>query len=125
MSDSPSFVQVNSVVDRLFAGDFPAETSPEVLITGQNLVRGAVLGRITASGKLNLSLSAAGDGSEVPFAILAHDTDATAADNTSTPVYLTGTFNEGALTLGAAHTVTSIKVALRDRGIFLKTAQSV
>ncbi len=123
MSDAPLFATESSVVDRLFAGHQQLETDTGVLITGQNLVRGSVLGKITASGKLTLSLSAAGDGSEAPFAILAHDTDATAADNDSTPIYLTGDFSDNAIVLGAGHTAASIKDGLRNIGIFLKTPQ--
>ena len=56
----PAFNLSNAVVDRLIAGDdADLVTDVGVLITGQNLTRGAVLGKITASGKLNLSLSAA------------------------------------------------------------------
>ena len=116
----PQFNTENAVVDRLIASDTQLETDTGVLITGQNLVRGAVLGKITASSKLNLSLSAAVDGSEVPYAILAEDTDATAADVSETPIYLAGAFNSNALTIGTAHTVASIKDGLRAIGIWLK-----
>jgi len=105
--------------DNLIAGDFPLVTDAETLIVGQNLVRGAVLGQITASGKLTLSVLAAADGSEVPYAILSGDTDATAGDAPCV-AYKTGQFSEGALTLGVGHTAGSIKDGLRDRGIFLQ-----
>jgi hypothetical protein len=44
------------------------------------LPRGALLGKITATGKYILSLAAAADGSQVPDAILLEPVDATAAD---------------------------------------------
>lgn len=50
------------------------------LITGQNLGAGAVLGRITASGKYTLLAPAAADGSQTAAAILGAATNATAAD---------------------------------------------
>ena len=105
--------------DRLVAGD-PGQALPRkiTLITGQNLVRGAVLGKITASGKYNLSLSAAVDGSQTPDAILAEDCDATAADK-ETVAYFTGPFNQSRVTLGAAHTVDTIREGLRAKGIHL------
>lgn len=106
--------------DSLHAGDFPIRTRKVTIITGQNVVRGAVLGRITASGKYNLSLSAAGDGSQTPIAILAEDVDATAADKEAV-VYISGDFNSTALTLGTAHTVASITEGLRDLNIYLHT----
>ena len=105
--------------DNLFAGDQDRMEGKGVLISGQNLVRGAVLGKITTGGKLTLSLSASSDGSQVPFAILAHDCDASAADKECI-VYEAGTFNELALTLGTAHTIASIRAGLRDLNINLR-----
>jgi len=105
--------------DNLFAGDFDVVTDAGTLITGQNLTRGAVLGKITASGKLNLSLSAASDGSQTPFAILAESADATSADKACS-IYLAGEFNQAALTFGTAHTAATTKAGLRALGIFLK-----
>lgn len=72
------------------------------------------------SGKYVLSLAAATDGSQTPVAILAEDANATSADVT-TVAYLTGEFNSAAMTFGSGHTAASVKDALADRGIFLKT----
>lgn len=104
--------------DQLQAGDFPIRTSKLVLISGQNVARGAVLGKITASGKLNLSLSAAGDGSQVPHCIAAEDVDATSGDK-DIVVYLSGDFNQNKLIFGTAHTIASTREGLRDLSIFL------
>lgn len=106
--------------DSLHAGDFPIRTRKVTIITGQNLVRGAVLGKITASSKYNLSASAAADGSQTPTAILAEDVDATTADKEAV-AYISGDFNATALTLGAGHTVASITEGLRDQNIYLHT----
>ena len=57
-----------------------------ILITGQNLAAGTVLGKITASGKYTLHNNAASDGSEVAVAILYDDTNATSADTPCTVV---------------------------------------
>ena len=75
------------------------------------------------SGKLVLSLSAAKDGSNVPYAIAAATVDASAADK-GISVYLSGEFNEDALTLGTGHTVASIRDGFRDKGIHLKSPVS-
>lgn len=105
--------------DRLLGGTtYGVVARPVKVIMGQNLVRGAVLGKITASQKCNLSLSAAVDGSQTPYAILAEDCDATAADK-DTIAYTAGEFNESRLTLGAAHTLDSIREGLRGLGIHL------
>lgn len=90
------------------------------LISGQNVVRGTVLGQITSGGKLNKSLSAAGDGSGTPFGIAVQDVDASSGDK-EIDVYTRGSFNEHALILGASHTVASIREGLRDKGIYLET----
>lgn len=110
--------QGNLTPDNLLAGDYPRATKV-VTLTGGAYTRGTVLGRITASDKYNKSLSAAGDGSQVPKAILAADTDASGGDVLG-PIYFTGEFNEDALVLGAGHSVASIRDGLRQIGIFLK-----
>ena len=108
------------IPDKLIAGSFPRVSKSITLITGQNLVRGAVLGKITASGKYTLSLSASVDGSETPALILTKAADATAADLV-TLGYQSGEFNEDALTIGTGHTADSIRDGLRDLSIYLKT----
>jgi hypothetical protein len=55
-----------------------------VLISGQNLNVGTVLGKITVSGKYTLHNNAASDGSEVAAAILYNTTDASAGDTACT-----------------------------------------
>lgn len=107
--------------DNLIVGE-DTVTDSGVLIAGQNLARGALLGKITASGKLTLSLSASTDGSEVPYAILNEATDATAADKVC-PIILSGEVNDGSVTFGTGHTAASTKDGLRSEGIFLKTAK--
>lgn len=88
------------------------------LISGQNLERGAVLGKITASGKYTLSLSEAVDGSETPDLILVEDTDASAGDVVCV-AYERGDFIEDNLTIGTGHTADSIREGLRSKGITL------
>jgi hypothetical protein len=56
------------------------------LISGQNLIVGTVLGKITASGKYTLHNNAATDGSEIASAILRNSTDASTADKPCTVV---------------------------------------
>lgn len=114
-----SYAETSLTPDRLIAGgQIGLITRKITLITGQNLQRGAVLGKITASSKYNLSLSAAGDGSQTPDLILAEATDATAADKVTT-AYVTGVFNDRAVTLGAAHTADTVREGLRAKGIHL------
>lgn len=91
---------------------------PITLLMAQVQPRGAVLGKITATGKYVLSLAAAVDGSQVPAAILVDDTNATAAD-AAVLGYTRGDFLASGLTLGAGHTVASVRAAFKDIGIFI------
>lgn len=49
------------------------------LASGQNLTRGTVIGRISATGILTQSVQTATDGSEVPVGAMVHSVDATSA----------------------------------------------
>lgn len=105
--------------DQLIAGNAHLLMAKAItVVSGQKLVRGAVIGKITAGGKYTLSASAAADGSQSPDLILAEDCDATGADRTAL-AYIRGDFNANALTLGAGHTIVSISEGLRTKGIAL------
>jgi len=119
-----SFSSATYSDDKLVAGNAHLLVAKSItLISGQNLVRGAVLGKITASGKYNLSLSAAADGSQTPDLVLAEDCNASAGDKTAL-AYSRGDFNVNALTIGTAHTAASITEGLRAKGIVLVPAQA-
>ena len=105
--------------DDILAGDFPVVTESVTIASGQNLVRGTVLGKITSGGKYVKSLSASSDGSQTPDAILLEDCDASEADKVA-PVAISGSLNPNALTYGDSHTAASIKAGLRAKSIFLK-----
>lgn len=116
----PSRTEEAYAPDRLIAGDHPRMTETLTVISGQNLARGALVGKITASGKLTLSLSAAGDGSQVPYGVMADDVDASAADKAG-PVFLSGEFAEEVVTYGTGHTAATVQDGLRDKSIYLKS----
>lgn len=101
--------------DNLIAGSTPPiATKTGTLITGQNLVRGAVLGRIGASKKLTECNTGAADGSQVPMAILVHATDASAADKTC-QIYVAGDFHKDEMTWHASFATDLDKEAAFDR----------
>lgn len=107
-------VKVNDLVvstQRIF-------TRKLTLLSGQNVARGALLGAVTASGKLRLALAASEDGSEEPMAIALESVHADGAD-ASIHVYLAGDFDERKLILGAGITVADHVVPLAKGGIFL------
>lgn len=99
----------------LLAGDKPVLQRTIVLSSGQNLKRGALLGRITATDEYVLSLTASADGSEVPAAVLAIDCDATAADKITTG-FFSGEFNASKMVFGTGHSATTAEAAFRKAG---------
>jgi hypothetical protein len=96
------------------------------ILAGQNLAAGSVLGLITASGKLVLSLLAAGDGSQAPMAVLAHDIKTydidgvTGLDMKASVIVDEAYLNETALIIGTGHTVATVKDAFRPLGMLLR-----
>ncbi len=108
--------------DALTAGNEHLLVGKKVTIgSGQNLPRGAVLGKVSASGEYKLSAASASDGSETPDLILAEDCDASGGAKEAL-AYSRGDFNGHALTLGAGHTLDSIKEGLRVKGIIIVNA---
>lgn len=60
--------------DKLFAGDFPLATEAVPISSGEgSLLRGTVLGVVTATGKLAVVDKLANDGSQTPYCVLAED----------------------------------------------------
>lgn len=119
-----SYASTSYTPDQLIAGEFDDLVAEKItVISGQNLVRGAVLGKITASGKYNLSLSAASDGSQTPDLVLAEDIDASGGDKVAL-AYSRGDFNAQKLTIGTGHTIASIKEGLRVKNIILINSQN-
>ena len=108
--------------DNLIAGTTQLVTDSVTIASSAALVRGAVLGVITSGGKYILSATAAGDGSETAYAVLAEDADASGGDVTGVAVYIKGEFNENALSFGVGHDAASVKPQLRAVGIFTKSA---
>ena len=108
--------------DNLLAGEYPRIERLVTIAAGADLTKGAVLGRITASGKFKLSASASSDGSQTPDAILAEKASAAGAD-VQAVVYFSGEFNENALTLGAGHTLDAVRLTLKAKSIYLRANQ--
>ena len=106
----------------IVAGDFPVETAGATIGTAADLTAGAVLGRITASGKYIRSVAAASDGSQTPAAILLTDAAAASADAAAV-ILLAGAVDQAKLNFGAGHTAATVETAFRAAGrpIFLKS----
>lgn len=106
------------VPDLLIAGDKPIHTDGVVILSGETVSRGDLLGIITVGGQAILSASAAGDGSEVPVCIAGEDVDASGGD-TNSWAYFAGEFNENQMTFGTGHTADSVRAGLRNKSIYL------
>ncbi len=107
----------------VIVGD-PIVTDSGIVEAGQNLPAGAVLGR-NGAGKLKLCAKkdANGtditDGTQVPFAVLLEDVDASQNDKIA-PILLMGQVDIDALVFGNGWDKESIKDALRENAIFAK-----
>lgn len=105
--------------DNLLAGDSDDVVAIKgILAAGNNLKRGTVLGKITASKKFTLSLAASNDGSQAADVILTHDADATTGD-VEVLVYVGGQFNKNAVTYGAGQSLDTVFDTLRGKGILI------
>lgn len=112
--------------DNLIAGSAVETVSTGyILLTGQVVVRGQMMGRITATGKWKKYQSASVDGSEIPRGVSAEAIDATAADK-KIVIYTTGEFNKNALVFDGGDTLTvAVKNLLQDVNIHTKDSVSV
>lgn len=108
--------------DTLVAGQTQPITENQTLISGQVLARGTLVGRITSGGKMTLSLLASSDGSQIPYGILLDSYDASAGDLVGCGVMVKGEFDQNAVIFGTGQTIANTHDALRDAGIYLKTA---
>lgn len=94
----------------------------EVVIDAGDLARGSVLGAKTATGNYILSLSAAGDGSEVPSVVLAEDVDASTDPKRATVYVECRGVDEAKLVFGTGHDADSVRGPLAQRGIYLEVS---
>lgn len=111
------------VPDQLIAGNLKLVTDTVTIGASQTLIRGAVLGRVTATGQYILSVATATDGSQNPCAILVDNVTTAAAATQTAGVYLQGEFNANYLTFDPSWTVATLTPAIRPT-IFIKTALS-
>lgn len=112
------------VHDKLIAGDYPLITQEETIVSGQNVVRGTLMGKITASSKLSICDSGNTDGTENPYSIMSEDVDASAADKKGI-TYHTGDFNERGITFGGTDTPDTHRTAMRALQMHMHRSVSV
>jgi hypothetical protein len=108
--------------DNLIAGDYPVVTDIVTIGTEANLVRGTLLGKITATGKYVLcDTDGTDDGRRTPAAILGEDAAAASAD-VEAVIYLSGAFNAAEVVFATGETAATHRAALRDLNIYVKNS---
>lgn len=113
------FIEDSTVsYDGLQNGRFPYKEKAVTLLSGEVRLRGDVMGIVTASGKVILSLVGAGDGSEVIKGIMGKDTDATAGD-IKTFMYVAGGFAKSKVNISDHTFNEALEELLRQRSIYL------
>lgn len=106
--------------DNLIAGnEVPLLVENITIEKGQKLKRGTVLGVVKETELGKQVNSSASDGSEVVYAVLADDTDAT-EENKNASVYICGYFNSSALLVPSGEEIKTYKNELRKLGIYVK-----
>lgn len=99
--------------------------------SAQTLKVGAVLGKVTATGKYRLCLSASADGSQTPAAILLADVNGNSGDialaaNTDTKAIVLARgpaiVADAGLQLGTGITAAAVKTALAAANVLVETA---
>lgn len=99
----------------IVAGDIKLINETINIAADQVLVRGSVLGKITATDEYVLSVATADDGSEVPDTVLAFDVDTTGAAQKGQG-YFQGSFFGSQLTYGDGHDAVSVNKSFRNTG---------
>jgi Bacteriophage lambda head decoration protein D len=99
----------------LASSNFGPATKPETILAGADLVKGTVLGRVTATGKMKAYAAGSSDGSENPVAILWTDA-AAAAEDVEAECAFAGVYKEDSMTGLDAAAIT----ALEARAIYFK-----
>lgn len=107
-------------------GEGPFKTFNRLLKAGQTVIRGEVLGFLTASNTVTSFDSGGSGGEEVFYGIAVNDADSTAGDK-SMAVYVAGEFLINGLTFSATGDEADIPFvnAARALGVILKTATDV
>jgi hypothetical protein len=106
--------------DGLLVDDFPYHTDTGTILTGQDLSRGTLLGKITSGGKLQACDHTASDGSETPYAVLAADIDTTGGDATGLFIDF-GCFDPAKMTFGGSTAIADVKDAMKSANLYTKT----
>ena len=105
--------------DFRFASQKDIVINKVTLAENQDLQEGSVLGKVTATGEYVLSVAAATDGSQVPSVVLVDNAKTASGETPDVPVYESAHLHTTFLKFGAGHDATTVREALREKGIFI------
>ena len=105
--------------DGLQIGGLEFITEEGTILSGESVVRGEVVGKVTASGKYIPCDHTVSDGSQIPRGIMVMAIDASAADVTGV-FYTHGQFDSDKLTFGGTSDIDDLKDALKDANLYTK-----
>lgn len=116
---SPGITKVaTSSQDRLLAGnELPFLSKTIVILKGENVKRGSVLGLVDATGKAKLVSKDATDGSQIPKYVLAHKVDTT--EDTKATAYKMGIFNRNYLYFADGTTSLNMELEMEDKQLHM------
>jgi len=109
--------------DGLLVGDFPQLTDACVVGLNQTLLRGTVVGKITASGYLIACDHTASDGSQTPYGVMVEAVTTAGAIGAGL-LYVFGAFDESKLTFGGSSVLADLKDAMKNIGLFAVTVST-
>lgn len=108
------------VYDGLLVGNFPIHTQAIEVAQSQTLLRGTVVGKITASGYLAACDHTASDGSEVPYGVMVEPVTTTSTELPGL-IYDFGLFAADKLSFGGSSTLADLQDAMKAANLYVNT----
>lgn len=106
--------------DGLLSGDSWLHTDVVTVADGETLLRGTVVGKVTASGEVVACDHTASDGSEVPYGVMVYPITTSGATAEGL-IYDFGCFDGAKLTFGGTSTLADLKDAMRSANLYVNT----
>ncbi|PWG61767.1 head decoration protein [Spiribacter halobius] len=123
---NPEFSSESYTPDRLVVNTDGLRTGEETVLGGQGtLARGTVVARDSVNANKLVPVDSASATASIndAVAILAQDVDTSGGD-AAAPLYYAGEFNEAELAFGGTDTIADHRDAMRQRGLFTRSAVS-
>jgi hypothetical protein len=116
----PATVTGTATRDNLEGSYYPTVDGHVTIAPSQTLVRGSVIGKITASGQGKLLAKGSADGSQNFYAVMLEAVTTGVGVTQVAACRLAGTFQTQALSFGAATTVADVIDDARDKNCYFQ-----